>query len=116
MDSCTDCAASPTRPPTRQVGDKGAFAAGQVSNGKIICGAKNKKAEPCGLSPKKGATGYGRHGGNSPQAKRKAAERIAEQEAFKQMTNALRTLGKPVDVDPGKALLDEIHWAAGHVA
>ncbi|MGN7250065.1 hypothetical protein [Arthrobacter sp. SAFR-014] len=32
------------------------------------------------------------------------------------MTKAVRTLGLPVDVDPGKALLDEIHWTAGHVA
>ncbi|QDG63224.1 hypothetical protein [Pseudarthrobacter sp. NIBRBAC000502771] len=32
------------------------------------------------------------------------------------MESAIRTLGLPVDVDPGKALLDEIHWTAGHVA
>ncbi|WP_230119691.1 hypothetical protein [Arthrobacter sp. Bi83] len=32
------------------------------------------------------------------------------------MTKAVRTLGLPIDVDPGKALLDEIHWTAGHVA
>jgi hypothetical protein len=91
------------------------FAAGQVVNGKLICGAKNKKVEPCGLPPVPGSTRCGRHGGNSPQAKRKAAERLAEREAKEQMTKAVRTLGLPVDVDPGKALLDEIHWTAGHV-
>jgi len=32
------------------------------------------------------------------------------------MTRAVTTLGLPIDVDPGKALLDEIHWTAGHVA
>ena len=32
------------------------------------------------------------------------------------MAKAVRTLGLPIDVDPGKALLDEIHWTAGHVA
>lgn len=29
---------------------------------------------------------------------------------------AVRTLGLPNDIDRGKALLDEIHWTAGHVA
>jgi hypothetical protein len=32
------------------------------------------------------------------------------------MERAVVTLGLPIDVDPGKALLDEIHWTAGHVA
>jgi hypothetical protein len=92
------------------------FAAGQVVNGKLICGAKNKKQEPCGLPPVPGATRCGRHGGKAPQVKAAAERRLAEQEAKEQMTKAVRTLGLPVDVDPGKALLDEIHWTAGHVA
>lgn len=91
------------------------FAAGQVVNGKVICGAKNKQAKPCGLSPLEGATRCGRHGGNSPQARRKAQERIQEQEAKNIMTKAVRTLGLPIDVDPGKALLDEIAVTYGHV-
>ncbi|WP_285240077.1 hypothetical protein [Pseudarthrobacter sp. MEB009] len=92
------------------------FALGQVVNGKTICGAKNKKAEPCGLGPVPGATRCGRHGGKAPQVQKKAAERLAEQEAQRIMTNAVKTLGLPKDIDPGKALLDEIHWTAGHVA
>lgn len=32
------------------------------------------------------------------------------------MERAVRTLGLPIDIDPAKALLDEIHWSAGHVA
>lgn len=92
------------------------FAPGQVRDGRLICGAKNKKAEPCGLGPVPGATRCGRHGGKAPQVQKKAAERLAEQEARETMTKAVRTLGLPVDVDPGKALLDEIHWTAGHVA
>jgi hypothetical protein len=32
------------------------------------------------------------------------------------MARAVVTLGLPVDIDPAKALLDEIHWCAGHVA
>jgi hypothetical protein len=45
-----------------------------------------------------------------------AERRLAEKDAKEQMVKAVRTLGLPVDVDPGKALLDEIHWTAGHVA
>lgn len=83
------------------------------------CGAKLKgkqAGKTCGLIPAEGATRCWRHGGNSPQAKKAAERRIAEQEAQKIMTNAVRTLGLPIDIDPGKALLDEIHWTAGHVA
>lgn len=92
------------------------FAAGQLVGDKLICGAKNKQAKPCGLSPVPGATRCGRHGGKAPQVKAAAERRLAEQEAQKIMTNAVRTLGLPIDIDPGKALLDEIHWTAGHVA
>lgn len=92
------------------------FAPGQVRDGRLICGAKNKKGEPCGLGPVPGATRCGRHGGKAPQVQKKAAERLAEEKAKNFMTNAVRTLGLPIDVDPGKALLDEIHWTAGHVA
>ncbi|MDQ0756090.1 hypothetical protein [Arthrobacter sp. B3I4] len=45
-----------------------------------------------------------------------AERRVAEAAARETMTKAVRTLGLPIDVDPGKALLDEIHWTAGHVA
>lgn len=92
------------------------FAPGQEVSGRTICGAKNKKAEPCGLSPAEGATRCGRHGGNSPQAKKAAERRVAEAQAQKELERGVRTLGLPVDIDPGKALLDEIHWTAGHVA
>lgn len=92
------------------------FAAGQVVNGKLICGAKNKKTDPCGLSPVPGATRCGRHGGKAPQVQAAAARRVAEADAKEQMVKAVRTLGLPIDIDPGKALLDEIHWTAGHVA
>ncbi|GLU58590.1 hypothetical protein [Paenarthrobacter ureafaciens] len=92
------------------------FAPGQVVKGRIVCGAKNKKSEPCGLSPAAGATRCGRHGGNSPQAKRAAERRVAEEKAKKELERGVRTLGLPFDIDPGKALLDEIHWTAGHVA
>jgi hypothetical protein len=57
------------------------FAAGQVVKGRLICGAKNKKADPCGLSPVPGATRCGRHGGKAPQVQAKARERIVEENA-----------------------------------
>jgi hypothetical protein len=92
------------------------YGAGQVVKGKLICGAKNKKADPCGLSPVPGASRCGRHGGKAPQVQAAAARRVAEADAKEKMVKAVRTLGLPVDIDPGKALLDEIHWTAGHVA
>jgi hypothetical protein len=83
------------------------------------CGAKLRgkhAGKTCANSPTEGATRCWRHGGSSPQAKAAAARRVAEQEARETMAKAVRTLGLPIDVDPGKALLDEIHWTAGHVA
>lgn len=83
------------------------------------CGAKLKgkqAGKTCANTPNEGATRCWRHGGSSPQAKRAAERRIAEQEAKNIVTKAVRTLGLPIDIDPGKALLDEIHWTAGHVA
>lgn len=91
------------------------FAPGQIVKGRVICGAKNKQDRPCGLSPAAGATRCGRHGGNSPQAKKAAERRVAEASAKAELERGVRTLGLPVDIDPGKALLDEIHWTAGHV-
>ena len=85
-------------------------------NGRLICGAKNKKSEPCGLGPVPGAKRCGRHGGKAPQVQAAAERRLAEEKAKNIMTNAVRTLGLPIDIDPGKALLDEIHWTAGHCA
>ncbi|WBL18504.1 HGGxSTG domain-containing protein [Citricoccus sp. NR2] len=56
------------------------FAAGQTVNGRTICGARKKNGEPCGAHPARGATRCRRHGGASPQAKRKATERVVEAE------------------------------------
>lgn len=83
------------------------------------CGAKlrgKNAGKTCELSPAEGAKRCWRHGGSSPQAKKAAERRVAEAAARETMAKAVRTLGLPIDVDPGKALLDEIHWTAGHVA
>ena len=80
------------------------------------CGARKRSGEPCGAPPIKGGSRCVRHGGKAPQVKAAAERRLAAAAAQKQMESAVRTLGLPIDVDPGKALLDEIHWTAGHVA
>jgi len=79
------------------------------------CNGTNRAGEPCKLPPIKGGTVCRMHGGASPQARAAAAKRVAEAEAQKEMARAMVTLGSPVDVDPAKALLDEIAVTYGHV-
>lgn len=78
------------------------------------CGAKTKTHDgaPCLGNPVKGSLRCRMHGGASPQAKRKAAQRVSEDIARK----AMETYGHKADVDPITALLDEVCWTAGHVA
>lgn len=91
------------------------FAAGQVVNGRTICGAKTKAEKPCGLNPLEGGTRCRKHGGSSPQARKAAEKRIAEEKAQDIMEKAVQTLGLPIDIDPGKALLNEIARTYGAV-
>ena len=91
------------------------YAAGQVINGRTICGAKKKDLNPCGAPPAKGGVRCGKHGGKSPQALKAAERRLAEQEAQRELDNTIVTLGLPQDVDPAKALLDEIARSYGIV-
>lgn len=56
------------------------------------------------------------HGANTPQAQRAANARLQLAAQERTMREAVTTLGLPVDVDPAQALLDEVHWTAGHVA
>ena len=82
------------------------------------CAAKKRDGNPCGAPPMKGQKRCARHGGKSPQAKKAAKRRLAEQEATENMEKAVRTLGitdKYQDVDPGKALLEEISVTYAHV-
>jgi hypothetical protein len=79
------------------------------------CNGTNRAGEPCKLPPIRGGTVCRMHGGASPQARAAAAKRVAEAEAAKEMNRAMVTLGHPVDVDPAKALLDEIAVTYGHV-
>jgi hypothetical protein len=67
--------------------------------------------EPCAQPLPPGAVACRWHGGASPAAKAAAARRVAMAEA-QQM---LQTYGRPADVDPTDALLEEVRWTAGHV-
>lgn len=81
-----------------------------------ICGAKKRSGDPCSAPPIKGGTRCRRHGGASPQAQRKAAERVTEAKTRQRMDTAVKTLGlKTENVDPAEALLEEIAWTHGHV-
>jgi hypothetical protein len=79
------------------------------------CGAKKRGGGSCGAPPMQGQKRCARHGGKSPQAQKAAAARIAEQEARETMDKAIATLGLPQDIDPAKALLDEISRTYGTV-
>lgn len=82
------------------------------------CGAKKRNGDPCGATPMKGQKRCARHGGKSPQAKKAAANRLATIKAGQDMAKAVRTLGivdKYPDIDPGKALLEEISRTWAHV-
>lgn len=99
---------------TRQTDPK--YAAGQVVDGRTICGAKKKTLDPCGSSPVRGAKRCGNHGGKGAHVQADAARRIAEQEAQDIMTKAVTTLGlRDKDIDPATALLEEISWTYAHV-
>lgn len=81
-----------------------------------MCGAKKRDGNPCGAPPIKGGTRCVRHGGKAPQVQAAAARRLAEQEAQEIMNKAVVTLGiKDRDIDPAKALLEEISWTYAHV-
>jgi hypothetical protein len=81
------------------------------------CNGTNRAGEPCRLPPITGGTVCRMHGGASPQARAAAARRVAEAEAAKEMGRAMVTLGvQDRDIDPAKALLEEISWTYAHVA
>jgi hypothetical protein len=65
----------------------------------------------CRQFPLPGQKVCGSHGGRSPQAQ--AAAQARQQEAAAR--ELARTLGAPRDVDPKTAILEQIHWSAGHV-
>lgn len=75
------------------------------------CRAHNRHGEQCHRAPIIGGNVCATHGGRSPNAKKGAANRMAEAKA----RAILETLGQPVKVNPVEALTSLIHWTAGHV-
>jgi hypothetical protein len=76
------------------------------------------KGQPCMRQPAKGQTICPLHGGSSPNAIRKAARVLAEQEAEQAAHRAIRTLGMRIDglnISPTEALLEEVTWTYVHV-
>lgn len=76
------------------------------------CAAHNKQGKPCGRAPRTGLTVCPAHGGLAPQVIAKANERRQRQI----LEEAVTTYGLPREIDPGAALLEEVHRTAGHVA
>jgi hypothetical protein len=75
------------------------------------CGAKTRNGGTCKLMPAPGATRCRLHGGASPNAIAKAAERLADQAAARELAR----IGRKRDVHPAEALLELVQWQAGLV-
>lgn len=72
--------------------------------------------ERCSRRPHPGASVCVKHGAGSPKVKAAAAARVAEQQTARELEKAMTTYGLSREVDPGMALLEEVHRTAGHVA
>ena len=85
-----------------------------MDTGKEKCTAKSKRTgKRCQRDPAIGLDKCAIHCGLSKAERGKIAERfLAEQLARK----AVETYGLPRDIDPTDALLEEVHYTAGHVA
>lgn len=82
---------------------------GEPSKGRY-CSAHRSDGAPCKKPPMRGQSVCYKHGGASPQARSAAGRRIAAAEWGK-------SFGAPAESgDPAETVLDEIRWAAGHVA
>ena len=70
------------------------------------------RGEQCRAWAVRGAEVCVAHGGAAPQVKAAASQRIAHAQAEK----AVQTYGLSREIGPEEALLEEVHWTAGHVA
>ncbi|MFF7690572.1 HGGxSTG domain-containing protein [Streptomyces syringium] len=74
------------------------------------CGARRRDGQPCRNAPMLGGERCRMHGGAAAQVRAAAGRRLAAAEWA-------RSFGAPAsDADPTQTVLDEIRWAAGHVA
>lgn len=78
----------------------------------LRCRAKKTNGQPCGNWAMNGTTVCSSHGGKAPQVRAAAERRLREAGA----EAAVVTFGLPRDIDPGRALLEEVQRTAGHVA
>ena len=76
------------------------------------CGARTRAGGPCQKPPEPGATRCRLHGGASPRAKAKAAERVAVAKAEVEVAR----LGARRDIHPADALVELVQFTAGEVA
>ena len=74
-----------------------------------LCGAKTRAGVPCKRQAMRGSNRCDFHGGKSPQARRKAAERLLEQRA----QSVLAELGE--DIEPIRDPLTALEEVAGQV-
>lgn len=79
------------------------------------CKATKRDGTQCKAAPIHGGAVCRMHGGGAPAVKAAAARRAAEAKAAAEMESALVTLGLPVDIDPARALLNEVAVTYGHV-
>lgn len=81
------------------------------------CTAHRTNGLPCGQMPAPGGVGVcGRLHGASPQARRKAAERLALGRARAELEREGRLGGGQIDVDPADAMIAMVREAAFNVA
>lgn len=72
----------------------------------------HRSGQRCKLAAILGGTVCGKHGGGASQVRAAANRRLTKAKAESQVA----ALGLPVDIEPQRALLDEVHRAAGAVA
>lgn len=77
-----------------------------------MCGARNRDGSLCRQSKMRSTQRCYRHGGKAPQVQKAARRR----ERLAKVTQAVNTYGLPLDIDPERALLQEVQRTAGHVA
>lgn len=84
-------------------------------NGQIhpVCVGHSRSRDyaPCTHPPRAGAYACRFHGGATPAAKTKAAQRVAQAEAER----SVALFAARRDIAPADALLDLVHWTAGEV-
>ena len=91
----------------------------------LVCTELGWKGRPCQFAPEPGDSRCAMHYGGSDTRKARNAKRYlkaalaleGELEKMKPGSSAsMLAFGPPRDVDPGMALLEEVHRSAGHVA